>query len=262
VIPTEEWNLDTVRIGRRVLVFDRVDSTNNVAAQSAHDQANDGLVFLAGEQTAGRGQHGRSWMCQPNMGVLLSVLIFPEPALRRPVILAAWAANAVCETIQTIAGRQAQIKWPNDVLVAGRKVCGILIEQNRGTVVGIGLNVNQSAAYLAEANLPQAASLACFTGDVRSVHDVAKLLIDELDRQYQELCQGDLVSLETAWRRRTALVGRRVFVECANSNHSGRLQSLSFEGLELDETEEGILRLQPEMVKHIVPQGTGTALPS
>src|SRR5260370_39859149 len=96
----EEWHLETKRLGRRVLLFDRVDSTNTQATALDHDAANDGVVLIAGEQTVGRGQHGRSWQCQAGAGVLLSALVFPPPQLRRPVILAAWAANAVCRTIR------------------------------------------------------------------------------------------------------------------------------------------------------------------
>src|SRR5438270_2430199 len=152
----EVWHLDTKQLGRRVLVFDCVDSTNTEAAALAEDLANDGVVVLAEEQTAGRGQHGRTWYCQRGVGVLLSVLLFPPAALRRPVILAAWAANAVCETIHQTIGLQATIKWPNDVLIRDRKVCGILIEQGRGTVVGIGLNLNQTAESFTAAKLPEA----------------------------------------------------------------------------------------------------------
>src|SRR5438046_7649419 len=138
--PIERWQLDTCRLGRQVLIFDEVDSTNSRAAALAADPANDGLVILAWAQSAGRGQHGRSWQCPAGDGVLLSVLLFPPPPLRRPALLTAWAAVSVCETVREAAGLQARIKWPNDVLVQGRKVCGILIEQGRGTVAGIGLN--------------------------------------------------------------------------------------------------------------------------
>src|SRR5206468_7692987 len=85
-------------------------------------------VVLAREQTAGRGQHGRAWQAPAGSSVLLSVLLCPPPALRRPALLTAWAAVSVCETILQLTGLQAKIKWPNDVLIRGRKVCGILIE--------------------------------------------------------------------------------------------------------------------------------------
>src|SRR5438309_5368080 len=221
--PREEWQLDTRRLGRRVLVFDQVGSTNTQAAALAENQGNDGIVLLADEQTAGRGQHGRTWTCPAGVGVLLSVLIFPPERLRRPVILAAWAAHSVCEAIEQITGLQARIKWPNDVLVRGRKVCGILIEQARGTVVGIGLNVNQSAASFVEADLPEAGSLALFAGGGLDRLEVARLLIAQLDEEYDRLCTGDRATLEACWKWHTGLLGRQVVVECHDATHRGRL---------------------------------------
>src|SRR5262249_11094582 len=158
-------------LGQRVHVFERLESTNTFALAHAPDVAYDGLVVLADEQTAGRGQHGRTWSCPGGSGVLMSVLIFPPAALHRPAILTAWAAVSVCELIDKMTGIEASIKWPNDVLVQNRKVCGILVEQRHGTVVGIGLNVNQPAAHFEAAGLPQAASLAMFTGQTRNCRD-------------------------------------------------------------------------------------------
>ena len=80
----EIWNLDPRLLGRRTLVFAQLDSTNNYAASLAHDPANDGVAILADEQTAGRGQHGRTWTAAPKASVLLSLLLFPPPELRRP----------------------------------------------------------------------------------------------------------------------------------------------------------------------------------
>src|SRR5262249_49879421 len=146
--------------------------------------------------TAGRGQHGRTWQCPAGSGVLMSVLLFPPLSLRRPVLLTAWAAVSVCDTICQVARLHGQIKWPNDVLVDGRKVCGILIEQANGTVAGIGLNVNQSAPQLARAGLPSAGSLACFTRKRLDCNEVARALIKQLDREYGALCQGNFRGLE------------------------------------------------------------------
>src|SRR5207249_2250573 len=119
--------------------------------------------------------------------VLLSVLLFPPPALRRPALLTAWATVSVCETILKLANLQAKIKWPNDVLVRGRKVCGILIEQRTtghaehplAAVVGIGLNLTQSAEAFEAAGLPLAGSLASMSGTTLAHDEVAKILIHE-----------------------------------------------------------------------------------
>jgi BirA family biotin operon repressor/biotin-[acetyl-CoA-carboxylase] ligase len=251
ILPREEWHLDTKHLGRRVLVFDCVDSTNTRAAALAEDRANDGLVVLAEEQTAGRGQHGRTWCCQRGVGVLLSVLLFPPPALRRPVILAAWSANAVCNTIHQSVGLQAKIKWPNDVLVRKRKVCGILIEQGLGTVVGIGLNLNQTAESFRAAQLPQAGSLAVFTGRSFECHDVARLLIRHLDEAYQCLCAGDLNALQTRWKQRIGLVGKQVRVECHDAVYRGQLRELMWSGLDLKQATGEMIRLPPESVRHL-----------
>src|SRR5713101_829618 len=198
--PREEWQFPTARLGHRVLVFERLDSTNRLAASLADDPRNEGLVILADEQTAGRGQHGRHWDCPAGAGVLLSVLLFPAPPLRRPAVLTAWAAVSVCEAIRRATGLQAKIKWPNDILIRGRKVCGILIEQARGTVVGIGLNVNQSAESLTAAGLIQAASLSILVGRTLDTRQMAQLLIRQLDDEYEPLCQGDRTTLEACWK--------------------------------------------------------------
>jgi BirA family biotin operon repressor/biotin-[acetyl-CoA-carboxylase] ligase len=260
MVPRDEWHLDTRRLGRRVLVFDRLDSTSNVAAALAGDGV--GLAVLAGEQTGGRGQHGRTWTCPPGSGVLLSVLLFPPPPLRRPAILTAWAAVSVCETVLELTGLQAGIKWPNDVLIRGRKVCGILIEQrvvhgaeaaSPATVCGIGLNVNQTADDFSAAGLPEAASLAVFTGRRRDCSTVARRLLHHLDEQYDALWAGELASLEVSWGGRLGLIGKEVVAECADGLHRGRLHELTWDGVDLVRPDGGEERLRPEAVTHLFP---------
>jgi BirA family biotin operon repressor/biotin-[acetyl-CoA-carboxylase] ligase len=260
--PREIWQLDTRRLGRRVLVFDRVDSTSNVAAGLAGSEEADGVAVLADEQTVGRGQHGRSWTCPAGGGVLLSVLLFPPLALRRPAILTAWAAVSVCETIRELTALQAHIKWPNDVLIERRKVCGILIEQrvvhgagssSPATVCGIGLNVNQGIDHFATAELPDAASLAIFTGQRRDCHEVARRLLHQLDAQYDALCAGDLATLESSWRGRLGLVGKEVVAECAGGPRRGLLRELTWDGVVLEGADGATERLQPEAVAHLLP---------
>jgi BirA family biotin operon repressor/biotin-[acetyl-CoA-carboxylase] ligase len=250
--PREEWRLDTTHLGRRVLVFDRLDSTSTLAAALEADPANAGLVVLADEQTAGRGQHGRNWVCPGGHGILMSLLLFPPAALRRPALLTAWAAVSVCETIHRAAGAQATIKWPNDVLIEGQKVCGILIEQGRGIVVGIGLNVLQSADSFAAAGLPQAGSLALFSECPLKRYAVAKQLLAELDDGYAALCRGDIDTLETRWKSRLGLLGKQVVAECPGGILRGRLLDVAFAGLELELGERRMVRLAPESVRHIV----------
>ncbi|HYV37276.1 MAG TPA: biotin--[acetyl-CoA-carboxylase] ligase [Gemmataceae bacterium] len=249
--PTDEWHLNTAYLGNRVFVFDRLDSTNSFALSLANDAANDGLVIVADEQTAGRGQHGRQWSCPGGSGVLMSVLLFPPPHLRRPAILTSWAAVSVCELILKNTGLKATIKWPNDVLIDNRKVCGILIEQKGGTVAGIGLNVNQPAEYFVEAGLPLAASLGMLMQRQQSTRDVARQLIAELDTQYGQLFQGDTGTLERKWAKCLGLAGQQVRLETSSTIHHGLLLALTFEALTLLLPDGTTLNLTPETVRHL-----------
>jgi BirA family biotin operon repressor/biotin-[acetyl-CoA-carboxylase] ligase len=256
--PVEEWRLDTLRLGRRVVVFDCLDSTNSHAAALANDPANDGLVVVAREQTAGRGQHGRSWQCPAGAGVLLSVLLFPPPVLRRPAVLTAWAAVSVCETIRQVCDLQARVKWPNDVLIRGRKVCGILIETRMAeghfaVVAGIGLNVNQGAEAFGAPELSNGTSLALSSGKSQDCADVTRRLIAQLDEEYDRLCGGDLATLESCWKWRVGLLGRPVVVESAGATHRGRLCELGWDGVVLGFADGSTLNLAPEIVRHVHP---------
>ncbi len=254
----DKYEHATRRLGRRVWSFPCLESTNTLALSLAGDIANDGLILLAREQTAGRGQYGRTWTAPPGSSVLMSVLLFPPADLRRPALLTAWATVSVCETIAAVAGLDAKVKWPNDVYVSGRKVCGILIEQrNSGLVetplacaVGIGLNVGQAADFFAKAGLPLGASLASLAGKDLDTRGVAESLIDRLDEGYGRLVAGDWHELDGQWQARLELTGKNVTVELADSTKEGRLLAISWEQIVLEQGNE-IITIAPEKVKHI-----------
>jgi BirA family biotin operon repressor/biotin-[acetyl-CoA-carboxylase] ligase len=254
--PREEWQLDTRRLGRQVLVFDRLPSTNTLAAELAAAGAAEGLALLADEQTSGRGQHGRSWLAEPGDCVLLSVLLYPPPALRQPAMLTAWAAVSVCAVVRELVGRQARIKWPNDVLLSGRKVCGILIEQSvhsgrLATVAGIGLNVRQTPEALAAAGLPEATSLSALSPTPLNTADVARRLLHTLDEEYNLLCGGEWGALEACWKWHVGLLGKEVVVEGVDGTYRGRLRDMTFDGVHLDRPGAAPLFLRPERILHL-----------
>lgn len=256
-----EWTLPPAHLGQRVRIYERLDSTNTLGLSFASDPTQHGLVLIARQQTAGRGQYGRTWQAPPGSSVLMSVLLFPPPALRRPVLLTAWAAVSVCETIRSLIHRDATIKWPNDVLIDGRKVCGILIEQRTtghadfplATVAGIGLNVTQTRAMFERAELPDACSLAMLSDERWSAEDVAKALIRQLDRLYATLVEGDLGALESLWKSRLGLVGKSVIAEGIQRSYRGRLVDLTFDGLVLETGGGDLMQLAPQVVRHLYP---------
>jgi BirA family transcriptional regulator, biotin operon repressor / biotin---[acetyl-CoA-carboxylase] ligase len=255
-----EWTLDTRHLGRRALVYPQLDSTNSLALSLGNEPANHGLVVLAHEQTAGRGQYGRTWQAPAGSSVLMTVLLFPPPPLRRPAVLTAWAAVAVSEVILQITGLEAKIKWPNDVYLEGKKVCGILIEQRNGgaeltlaTAVGIGLNVRQPASFFEQAGLTLGGSLLSVAGREFDHDVVARQLIRRLDDDYARLADGDFGTLEAIWKQRLQLLGREVTVETGTARHHGRLRAVTFDAVELEAGQLQPLRLTPEAVRQIVP---------
>lgn len=252
----ERWSLPTQRLGRDVLVCDELDSTNARLLALAGQPGTDGLALLAHAQTAGRGQHGRSWLAAPRASVLLSLCLMPPPPLWRPAILTAWAAVAVCAVIRGLdGGLQPRIKWPNDVLVGGRKVCGILIEtvqQPAGlaVVLGVGLNVRQTQADFDAAGLPEATSLHMLGIDT-TTEAVAWALVARLDGDYERLRDGDHSALETAWRNGLGLLHQRVAVELRGREVVGTLTGLGLDGVVVSTESGDEVVLAPESVLHL-----------
>ncbi|MBX9583040.1 MAG: biotin--[acetyl-CoA-carboxylase] ligase [Gemmataceae bacterium] len=249
--PAEEWHFPTAAIGRRVLVFNELASTNAVAADWPADDEADGLVVVARDQTAGRGRFGRVWRSRPGSSLLLSVIVCPPADLRRPVVLTAWAAVAVAGAVRELVGVSPRIKWPNDLLAGGKKGCGILIEQGRRTVAGVGLNLNQSADEFAAAGLPEATSLRMLGGREYDLKAAAGVVVRHLDAVYGRLVAGDRWAVEAAWAAGLGLVGRDVTVEFTDgATARGTLRAARFGGLEV-ETENGLRVFVPETVGHV-----------
>lgn len=254
-----EWSLPTRHLGRQALVYHQLESTNTLALTLGHDPANHGLVLLTLEQTAGRGQYGRSWQAPPGSSVLMSLLLFPPQPLCRPAVLTAWAAVAVSELVHEITGLSPKIKWPNDVYLNGKKICGILIEQRSGgqanqppaTVVGIGLNVTQPADCFEQAGLTLGGSLLSISGKRLDHQEVARQLIQRLDADYDRLADGDFAALETIWKSRLGLLGRQVRMELLNGTCAGRLIDMTLYALQIDVGDATPLRLLPETVRHL-----------
>jgi BirA family biotin operon repressor/biotin-[acetyl-CoA-carboxylase] ligase len=211
---------------------------------------------LADEQKAGRGQFGRTWQAPPGTAIQLSVTLDPPTDLRRPVVLTAWAAVAVAETVRKLTNIPARIKWPNDVLLHGRKVAGILIEQKAVVVAGIGLNVNQSTEQFAGGGLFEAASLASVTGRFFDRESAAKQLITEMDADYAALLSGEFAALESRWAWHIGLLGRSVVVERLDGTcHHGRLRELTFDQVVIESADGSFASVAPEGLRRLRDAG-------
>ena len=243
----EEWELDTERIGKRVLIYDCLESTNSTAASFSNDRNNDGLAVIAYRQTAGRGQYGRMWEGGVQASLLMSIILFPPRQWNRPSILAANAAVAIAEAIQDFVAVEPVIKWPNDLLIDGKKLCGILIEQCAGTIVGIGLNIAQNQTDFIQLGLPEATSLRIVSGLVFKIRTVAEAILKAFDRNYYTLNNGEVNLLQDAWSSRTCLLDRKIFISVRDgTTFTGLLLEMSFARI--------AVILESGAVKSIVPE--------
>jgi BirA family biotin operon repressor/biotin-[acetyl-CoA-carboxylase] ligase len=200
------------RLAGPLRAYRSVESTQAVARVWAERGAPEGAVVLADHQTAGRGQRGRHWTAPAGAALLLSLILRPRlPVSRWPAIPLA-AGCAVAESLEAVAQVPAELKWPNDVLVAGRKLAGILTEGVAGNpplvILGIGVNVSQREADWPPELVGRARSLAGLGAPVARETLLAALLA-RLEAWYGVLLADGLEPVSAAWRRR-GLLGTRV----------------------------------------------------
>jgi BirA family transcriptional regulator, biotin operon repressor / biotin---[acetyl-CoA-carboxylase] ligase len=174
--------------------FYKIGSTNTAAMAAAAQGAAEGSVFLAEEQTAGRGRGAHTWQSARSAGIYCSVVLRPPLPPSEALVLSLAAGLAVRAAIEQVNERvSVDLKWPNDVLIRGRKVCGILTEMNaeatrvRYVVIGIGMNINQ-ASFPKEIE-SEATSLRLATGSEWSRVEVAAALLKSLDREYRRFIE-------------------------------------------------------------------------
>ncbi len=192
---------------------DCVDSTNLVLRRMA-DEAADGTAVAALAQSAGRGRSGRSFL-SPEGGLYLSMLLRPQLNASELPTLTAVAAVAVCRAIEALCAVRCGIKWPNDVVLQGKKICGILVESiwkddRPCAIVGIGVNANTDA--FPEELREIAGSIRQLTGQTLELEALAAALIGELDRQY-ELWLAERSAALAEYRARCISSGREVLVD-------------------------------------------------
>ena len=233
--------LSTKIIGRNILYYPRVGSTNETAKQEAGREVQEGTIVVAGEQTAGRGRLKRTWLT-PAGNIALSVVLYPEKRILPSLIM--MASLAVSRSIEAVAGLETQIKWPNDVLINGRKVCGILVESDvrdekvNYAIIGIGINVNAGKDVLPGVQFP-ATSLNLEAGKEVSRLDVTRELVKALDNLYGTISSGGPVFSE--WRDRLVTLGKEVRVTSGKEMVEGIAESVDTDGSLLVKSPDGSL---------------------
>lgn len=230
--------LQTRRLGKRLLCFPQIGSTNACLMDLASKGEPEGTVVLAEEQTAGRGRLGRTWKAPQGTSLLVSILLRPKLSLTDSCKLSLMAALAVRHTLQEVVSLTSTIKWPNDVLVNGRKLCGILAETTTSggpgsmpaLVLGIGLNVNQERESFPEELQSQATSLRIETSREQSRLPLLQNLLRSLEDFYLAFEQNGFSPLLSELRQSSAVIGKRVTVQVGAYDLEGIAEDLDEEG--------------------------------
>lgn len=230
--------------GKRVYHFFKTDSSNRVAMDLAYAGEPEGAVILAEEQTAGRGRAGRSWHSERGTGLYFSLLLRPQLSPVQAPLLTMLAGLSAHAAIEAQTGLSAELKWPNDLLLGGKKIGGILTEMHaepnlvRFVVVGIGLNANQEK-FPAELS-SVATSLRLESGRPQSRLELAVRLLSQFETDYNRfLREGAAFVVERFQAVSSFANGKRVRVETGRTTYQGTTAGLSPEGLLLVKKDDG-----------------------
>jgi len=232
-----------------VICFDEVDSTNDVAFDSARQADADGMVVLAEFQRRGRGRLGRQWISAPGENILLSALRIDAGGKWPHEAVTIAAGLAVAEGIEDACGLAGQLEWPNDVMLEAKKLAGILVEvrtvgQARAVVIGAGINANSAPAGPLDT---PATSLAEHLGHPVERIEVIRSVLRRLDDWMRRVEAGRIEELHAAWIDRCGMVNARIRVVCNGHHHVGRVLDVSpLEGLILACDDGQTVRLAAE----------------
>ncbi len=240
--------LVTERLGKKIHYLPEVDSTNRFAFRRAQEGGEEGEIVIAESQTRGKGRMGRSWFSPPGLNLYLSVILKPKlPPVHAPQITL-MSAVAVADTVQSFLESPPAIKWPNDIMVQGKKLAGILTESScdperlHFVVVGIGVNLNLPSGLLPEAIRESATSLLMLTGRTVDRAAFTGQLIQSLDRCYGELEDKGFPWIARRWESFFELRGKRVMVEMADEPLTGTARGIDGDGALILEQDGGALQ--------------------
>lgn len=226
--------LKTRAFGAKIFAFETIDSTNNCAKAVAGCGAVEGTVVIAEHQTNGKGRHGRIWQSSPNENLMFSIVLRPKLSPEGLNLLPLYVAVAVSDAIERLTGIALECKWPNDLLINGKKVAGILIEgsfkQNSVdyVVVGVGINVNQ-LRFPGEIE-STATSLRLEAGKEVDRIPLFREILLSMETMYKDSSTTGFRSVIPRWLSHSRMINRTISVSQQGSVFSGTVKGLSPEG--------------------------------
>jgi BirA family biotin operon repressor/biotin-[acetyl-CoA-carboxylase] ligase len=242
IVPSEITDyLNTELIGREILYVKEIDSTNNYAKRIAHEGCKDGTVIIAEKQTSGRGRLGRTWESYEGKGIWMSIILKPDIPPQAIQLITLAASVSVVNAIKNVTGIDTGIKWPNDIILEGRKLCGILTEMSSEldrinfVVIGIGINVSQDVENFSEELRNRAISLKdyiissnkeiLFTRNM-----IVGKLLTEIEKYYNLILKGRTREIIQDWKKHSIIQGKEVVVSGRDGDFTGIAEDLTKEG--------------------------------
>lgn len=225
--------------GQEIVCLEETDSTNKYARMLAREGAAHGTLVMAQRQTAGRGRRGRSWISPAGEGIFMSLIVRPQTDPSQVARLSLAAALATARAIDRETGLDVRIKWPNDIVAAGRKVCGMLLEMDasangiESVVAGVGINVHQT--QFDEEIAHTASSLDLLAGRRISRSLVVRAFLEEFERA-AEMADDEMMD---AYRGYSATIGQRVQVIGVTGTFTGTALDVTQSGTLLVKDDEG-----------------------
>ena len=240
--------LTTSFIGKEIYIFDTIDSTNNYARKIAKEGAGGGTVVLAESQTKGKGRLGRTWFSPSGVNIYLSVILKPQIPSTHITLLTFVSAIAVVKAIKDAANLDANIKWPNDVLINNKKIAGILSEMDakadavRFAVIGIGINVNLDIKDIPFELKDKATSIKIESNSTIDRINLICRVLENLEEWYNLFERNGVNDIIKKWKRLAVTIGRDVKVQSGNSLIEGRAVDIDVNGALLIKDRNGVIQ--------------------
>lgn len=237
--------IDTKWVGKEFCYFHELESTNRHARMLAAQGAQAGTLVIANGQTQGRGRRGRGWISPAGDGIFMSLILRPKGHPSRVAKLSLLTAVAVAQAIEEVTGLEARIKWPNDIVCHGKKICGMLLEMTadeqcvHDVVAGVGINVHQKE-FDPEIR-ETASSLELLCGRCIRRSDVVCAFLRRFEALYEQM-ERDEEEIMRQYRALSATLGRRVQVISVSETFTGTAEDMTDEGTLCVRDEEGALR--------------------
>lgn len=229
--------LHTDFIGRNIIYLDSIDSTNTYAKKAAEESFKEGTVIIADEQTAGRGRLGRHWVATRGKGIWMTIMLKPDILPFDAPKLTIAAALAVVKGLSGCCQLDASIKWPNDIVSGGKKLCGILTEMSaeadeiKYVIVGIGINVNMGVEDFGPEVSSTATSISIESGKTFSRKAVAASVLHKFEELYKDFIKdGSIRHFLDEYKSRSAVLGKEIRVISKKEEISGLAVDISEEG--------------------------------